>query len=139
MINLHDYTGYQVGEDDGKGGRIALCPKCGRPARVDRYAPIRGSHPAHYVHQVWLDDDSLSQQFDRCWVGDAPRGDGLSHETAAALAAWAADIRMLCLGLTAALNMGWYEAAPATQDARSYVARLTAALAVAPGEVQGHA
>ena len=137
MIDLHDYTGYQIGDDDGKGGRIALCPVCGRPARVDRYAPIRGSHPAHYVHRVWLDDDSLGQQFDRCRVDAAPRGDGLSHETAAALDTWATDIRMLCICLNAALGRGWYEAVPATQDARHYAKQLTAALAAAPGVDNG--
>jgi hypothetical protein len=131
-MELHNYAEYQVGDDDGKGGRIALCPACGRPARVDRYTPIRGSHPAHYVHRVWLDDESPGQQFDRCRVDAAPRADGLSHETAAALTVWANDIRMLCLRLDAALGVGWFEAQPADHDARHYVEQRAAARAAAP-------
>lgn len=132
MTELYNNTEYQAGDGDGQGGRIALCPACGRAARVDRYTPIRGKHPAHYVHRMWLDDETLCQQFDRCRVDNAPRGDGLGHKEAAALAVWAADVRTICLRLNAALSMGWYETALDGRGVAYYLAQLHTTLAAAP-------
>lgn len=136
MINLHDYTICTVGGPDNNGGQIALCPICGRAARVERYTPMTSKHPAHYVHRVWLDDETLGQQFDRCRVDDAPRGDGLTHEEAAALAVWSANVRTVCLRLDAALGMGWYEAAADGRGVAYYLAQLRTLLTGVPAAAE---
>lgn len=132
MIELHDFTKWAVGEDDLKGGCIAPCPACGRPARIDRYTPFKNLHPAHYVHKVWLDDETLARHFDRCYIEVAPRSDGLGHEEAAVLHKTATSIRMLSFRLASALNGGWYKAPSDGWHARHYVAQLRAVLAALP-------
>jgi|CXWK01.1.fsa_nt_gi hypothetical protein len=132
MLELYDYTVFALGADDGKGGRTALCPACGRAARVDRHAPIGAKHPAHYVHRVCMDDVTLERSYERCYVEDAPRGDGLSHAEAAALVEWADAVRLCCARLDAAVGLGWYVAVDDSKDARHYLAQLRAMLAAAP-------
>lgn len=129
---LHDFTNRDAGQADPAGGVFETCPACGRVARATRYTPYKGRRPAHYVHRVNMDDVTLKHSYERCYVEDAPRGDGLSHAEAAALVEWAGAMRLCCARLDAAVGLGWYVAVDDSKDARHYLAQLRDMLAAAP-------
>jgi hypothetical protein len=111
LIVIHDFTESAVGEPlILHDGRVEVCPACGRPAWAQRYTSYKGRHPAHYLHRSWMDDETGEMTYERCFVEDAPRGDGLSHAEAAALEAWAGRLERHCALLKAALGTGWYDA-----------------------------
>ena len=116
-----DYTAYPVG-DLADGGRIEVCPACGRVGLAVRYHGVGRGHPARYVHRrpaYSVDAPRVQQQQARdanrrsdaasCYVDPAPRADGLAHDAAAAVIAWAALMRHQLILLESAVATGWYD------------------------------
>ena len=133
MITVLDFTEWRIGEPLAHtNGRVEACPACGRPAWAQRYTPYAGRYPAHFVHRVFMDEETLTKTYERCMVEDAPRFDGLTHVEAAELEAWANALEGHCRLLKATLGLGWYQEVPDGRDVAYYVAQLGAALAAAP-------
>ena len=129
LIVIHDFTDRPIGERlIHTDGRVEACPACGRPAWAQRLTAFNGRHPAHYVHKTFLDNETLAQSYERCFVEDAPRGDGLSHAEAAQLEAWSTALERHCALLKAALGLGWYHAPADGRDALSRLVQLEAAV-----------
>lgn len=119
--DIVDYTTRPLGEVTD-GGRIEICPACGFVGLAVRYNSMGGRHPARYVHrrpaysadaprvqQQQARDASRQSEADSCYVDPAPRADGLKHEEAAAIGAWAAQARHQLALLESAVAAGWYD------------------------------
>lgn len=106
-----DFTLQYPGDDDPEGGKLEMCPVCGRAARIQRDAPVRGKYPAYCIHRVKEGVDG-QRVCEGCRTDDALRADGLAHNEVALLRGWIDQVEGQLRLLRAATNIGWYQAMP---------------------------